>query len=62
VHGQEPRSNTDYWSPKLKANVERDREVNAALEKNGWHVIRIWEHTPLEEAANKVRSEIAKIA
>ncbi|MGH8995234.1 MAG: very short patch repair endonuclease [Acidimicrobiales bacterium] len=50
-HGSSPRSNTNYWGPKLAANVERDREVDSALRAVGWRVIRIWEHEPSHQGA-----------
>jgi DNA mismatch endonuclease (patch repair protein) len=40
----EPKSNKDYWLPKIQRNVERDRRNQTALEEMGWTVIRIWEH------------------
>ncbi len=33
-----------YWLPKIKRNMERDKEINRALRKMGWKVVRIWEH------------------
>jgi DNA mismatch endonuclease (patch repair protein) len=38
-----PRSNADYWQPKLLRNVERDAEHIAALEAMGWRVLVVWE-------------------
>lgn len=32
----------EYWIPKLKKNIERDKEVNEQLTEMGWLVIRIW--------------------
>jgi DNA mismatch endonuclease, patch repair protein len=52
IHGNSPRSNTDYWGPKLERNVIRDHLVDEALEESGWHVVRAWEH---EEAAAVAR-------
>src|SRR5512146_2052423 len=43
-HGTTPGRNTDYWLPKLRRNVERDRRVDRALTDSGWQVIRAWEH------------------
>jgi G:T-mismatch repair DNA endonuclease (very short patch repair protein) len=37
-------NNTDFWIPKIERNIQRDREVNAALEAQGWQVVRVWEH------------------
>jgi len=38
-----PKSNTSYWIPKLRKNVERDRQNKEALESAGWKVLVIWE-------------------
>lgn len=37
------KSNRDYWIPKIERNMERDKEVSAELESDGWRVIRLWE-------------------
>lgn len=37
-----PKTNNDFWINKLKRNIERDKEVNEFLSKEGWRVIRIW--------------------
>lgn len=44
IHGRDVASNTEYWGPKLRRNVERDRETDAVLKQNGWLVLRFWEH------------------
>src|SRR4051812_41137052 len=44
LHGNVPRANTAYWVPKLDRNVARDRAVDAALQGEGWTVLRAWEH------------------
>lgn len=38
-----PRSNVDFWTRKLRANVDRDRSVHAALERLGWTTMIVWE-------------------
>ncbi len=43
-HYTEPASNKIYWIPKIKRNVERDRENVKILKKLGYKVIIIWEH------------------
>lgn len=53
-HGQLPRANRTYWKPKLERNVRRDEEVTRALEADGWTVIRIWEHEPIDLAAQRI--------
>ena len=58
-HGRQPTTNDWYWTPKLRRNVERDRTTTAALERNGWQVVRIWEHEPLPDAVEAIRSAIS---
>lgn len=36
------KSNREFWIAKIERNIERDQEVNAKLESEGWTVIRIW--------------------
>ena len=59
-HGNSPRANWGYWSTKLDHNVERDREVIAALDAAGWTVLRIWEHVPANVAADQVQVTLAE--
>src|SRR5260370_27642505 len=49
-HGSQPASNTWYWEPKLRRNVDRDRAADAALGQAGWKVIRFWEHESIDVA------------
>jgi DNA mismatch endonuclease (patch repair protein) len=58
-HGTKPASNTWYWGPKLARNVERDRAADAALQAAGWHVVRVWEHEPLDAAVAAVLAALA---
>ena len=50
-HGTTPKTNQDYWLPKLEKNRERDERQSEALRRAGWQVIRVWEHDcqPLSE-------------
>ncbi len=36
-------ANRDYWIDKFTKRVKRDDEVTAALEEEGWTVLRFWE-------------------
>ncbi|MBI1766076.1 MAG: DNA mismatch endonuclease Vsr [Acidobacteria bacterium] len=38
-----PTSNTDYWNPKLDANVVRDKRKIRELKTLGWQVVVVWE-------------------
>lgn len=57
-HGTLPRANGDWWRAKLDLNVARDRRNDESFEAAGWRVIRIWEHEPLFEAADRVEEAI----
>ena len=41
---------SDYWKKKIRRNMERDVSNKALLEREGWTVIRIWEHEIEENA------------
>lgn len=41
--GRPPKSNLDYWLPKLQENVRRDRAKVEQLESLGWRVVTIWQ-------------------
>lgn len=43
-HYREPKSNRKYWLSKIDKNVERDKKNIKLLKRNGWKVIKIWEH------------------
>ena len=36
------KSHQEFWIPKIERNMERDAEVTAFLESEGWTVIRFW--------------------
>lgn len=38
-----PRSDNDYWGPKLARNAERDAFAEKELRKAGWDVLIVWE-------------------
>ncbi len=57
-HATNPKANSDYWAPKLLANVQRDRQVDEALRSEGWIVIRVWEHEDPVEAAMRIAAVI----
>lgn len=50
-------NNTEFWTKKIRRNMERDREVTARLTEEGWTVVRLWESDILADpdaAAAKV--------
>jgi DNA (cytosine-5)-methyltransferase 1 len=40
----EIRKNRKFWIAKIERNIKRDAQVNWALKKRGWAVVRFWEH------------------
>ena len=38
-----PSSNKEYWEPKIRRNVERDKINIELLQKEGWRVLVVWE-------------------
>lgn len=59
LHGASPRTNTDYWGPKLARNRERDLRNVRVLEDAGWTVVRVWEHEAIQVAHDRVSNAIA---
>jgi len=44
-HYKGPSTNKKFWRDKINKNSERDKKVTKKLKKDGWRVIRIWEHS-----------------
>jgi len=55
-HCRIPSVRKNYWAQKIARNTERDKEVSKHYKKQGWKVIRIWEHE-----INKGQKTINKI-
>lgn len=53
----EPETRKKFWKEKLDDNVRRDREVNKILKKNGWKILRFWEHQ-VRKSADKIADKI----
>ena len=58
AHGHPPKSNTEYWNPKLARNAARDELQTQLLESDGWAVLRIWGHTDIESAAENIEQAV----
>jgi len=58
LHGTSPKANAEWWSAKLTANVERDRDTDRRMTELGWTVVRIWEHEDPESASMRVAEQI----
>lgn len=43
-HGHFPKSNQDYWIPKLEKNKQRAVQKDNRLKQECWKVMHFWEH------------------
>ena len=50
-----PKLNAD-WRKKQAANRARGKAITNALERDGWQVLRFWEHESLKEIADTISS------
>ena len=53
-----PGRSGKYWDEKIARNVERDREVDAALKHSEWTVVRVWDF----EVARELPDVVERIA
>ena len=57
-HAVLPKSNLDYWLPKLEVNVARDRRNEAAFAEADWTLIVVWEHDDLIAVADYIEAAV----
>ena len=43
-YDKKKRPQKKFWRDKIERNMARDRKVSRTLRRDGWSVIRIWEH------------------
>ena len=48
------KSHQEFWIPKIERNMQRDKEVTAKLESEGWIVLRFW--------GNEIKKDTQKCA
>ena len=41
---RKPKTNQQFWYPKIERNIQRDKFVNSSLQALGYVVMRFWEH------------------
>ena len=67
--GRLPSSNAEYWTLKIDSNRRRDNRIRRQLRREGFHVMRIWEHElkggawigRLERMVRKQKNESASV-
>lgn len=58
-HFWRPKSNPEYWLPKIEGNRRRDADTDHRLAAAGWISFRVWEHEDLEAAADRLVKIVA---
>jgi DNA mismatch endonuclease (patch repair protein) len=56
---KEPETRKEFWIKKIEGNINRDKEVNVRLKKEGWKVLRYREHE-VKKSPGRVASKIIK--
>lgn len=55
------KTNYEFWNKKITRNIERDKEVNQELQRQGWSILRFWSkdiENNLLSCVLKIESEI----
>lgn len=60
VHASSPKANARWWRQKLAANVERDRDTDRSLRREGWTVVRVWEHESMGPRARRIKRMVER--
>lgn len=54
-----PKTNIQYWKRKIARNIELAKSHNKKLHRDGWAIIRIWEHEiSSKDDRKKIRMKI----
>ena len=59
-HCRIPATRKKYWINKISSNRKRDFEINKKYRKDGWRVVRIWEHS-LNKYQNEKMKELVDL-
>jgi DNA mismatch endonuclease (patch repair protein) len=59
--GRLPKSNRDYWLPKLLRNRQRDISNDRKLRRMGWSVHNIWECKVLGLGKDSLRATLCRM-
>lgn len=60
-----PKNNAEFWKEKIEKNAARDEKDYELLEREGWHVVVVWEcelrKNKREESLRKVLAELKNV-
>ncbi len=60
-HRSLPATNRSFWKKKLQGNIARDRTVNRKLRKDGWQVVRVWQHELSERNQERLLARLSRL-
>lgn len=58
---QEFKTNSVYWTEKIRQNKTRDADTDARLRADGWQVMRFWEHIDPATIADAIEIEARRV-
>ena len=59
-YGQKKRLAKKFWRDKIENNMRRDRRYGRKLRRDGWSVLRLWEHDIERNPEKCMRKILAK--
>jgi len=60
-HSNLPANNRAFWRAKLEGNSRRDRLVVRTLRRQGWRVVRVWEHELSRKTERRLVARIRRV-
>jgi DNA mismatch endonuclease, patch repair protein len=60
-HSVKPKTNSAFWTDKLRKNVARDRRNELELAELGWTFVRFWEHELDQSPEDCAASVLARL-
>jgi DNA mismatch endonuclease (patch repair protein) len=60
-HHTVAKTNAAFWAEKVATNRRRDCDTNTRLADAGWTVLRVWEHEPVDRAADRIAEAVTTL-
>ena len=60
-YAKKKRPPKKFWRKKIERNMERDKTVTRKLRRDGWSVVRLWEHEIHNDSEKCIRKIIKAI-
>ena len=60
-YAEKKRPAKKYWREKIEGNMRRDRKVSRKLRRDGWSVLRIWEHDIKKNSKGTLRYSLRQV-